>query len=143
VTAKNDRWTVQSKENARKPRTIVVGNKAAADHGRLKASTKPRPFHIYVGNLDIGTSSEDVKEHCQDSGIKVLECELVRSRRYTDIRAVAAHVTIDMKDKDKAFQPGSWFDGVVIRAWRMEKRSRDNHYDAWGGDNWDPLDDNE
>jgi hypothetical protein len=151
---RNDKWNFNSKENVNKSRVIVGSKTADNNTGRLKVSSKPRQFHLYIGNLEIGTTIEDIRSHCSDAGIRVLEFELVRSLRYTDVRAAAAHVIIDLRDKDKVMQPGVWFEDVVIRPWRIAQRKQNdggfsghkrNDWDDWGLEsNWHlPMEDNE
>ena len=57
-----------------------------------------------MGNLDVD-SEESFVEKCvkeSSSGINIVSCEMVRSKRYTRIRSIAAHVVIDAKDRQKA-----------------------------------------
>jgi hypothetical protein len=39
----------------------VVGSKTL-ENSTIKASSKPRELHVYVGNLDLGTTSDNIKD---------------------------------------------------------------------------------
>ena len=57
---------------ARKP--PIVESKSI-DQSPIKASTKPREFHIHLGNLDLATTSDMVMSYIKDCGvIRVLDC---------------------------------------------------------------------
>jgi hypothetical protein len=118
----------------------VIGTKSAsASDGvianRLKASDVPRPFDLYVGNLDVDSTAEQVKENLMLHKLRVLSCDIVRSSRFTDVRSVAAHVVLDARDKDKAFNPEFWPSDLTVRPWRHARRSKDSWSAlALGGD---------
>jgi hypothetical protein len=118
---------------ARKP--PVIGSKAGGPL-TIKASARPREFHIHVGNLDLDTEPSMIQAYFKDNNvpIRVLECEIVRNSRVTNPRSVSAHVTINALDKDKAFVPENWPEGVSIRSWRNRTIFRsqgDSNRDNW------------
>ena len=98
----NSRQQLTTESRRVKP---MVGTKQVESSGqrKLKASSEPRGFHIYIGNLDLLAQSSDVEDYLKDANIKVLSCELLRSSRISDDyvpRAASAHVVIDVTDKD-------------------------------------------
>ena len=96
----------------------IVGTKQVESSGqcKLKASSEPRGFHIYVGNLDLSAQSSAVEDYLKDANIKVLSCELLRNSRISDdyVPHVAlAYFVIDVMDKDKALNSATWQAGAV------------------------------
>ena len=86
----------------------VVGSKPIGQSS-IKASTKPREFHIHLGNLDFGTTSDTIISYIRDSGvIRELDCEIIQSKRVDKLKCVSAHVTIDARDRDKGFDAANW-----------------------------------
>ena len=109
----------------------IVGTKQVESSGqcKLKASSEPRGFHIYIGNLDLSSQSSDVEDYLKDANIKVLSCKLLHNSRISDDyvpRAASAHVVIDVTDKDKALNSATWQAGIVVRPWRFPHKDRFN-----------------
>ena len=115
--------------------TPIIGTKVTVSNSltshKIKASTLPRPFHIYVGNLDINTQASDVENYLVETGINVLSGKIVRTSKITDpfaLRSVAAHVEVTVADKDKVFLPDLWDSGVTVRPRRRPRqRIADNN----------------
>jgi hypothetical protein len=105
----------------------VIGSKVS-DGATLKASQRPKEFHLYVGNLELDTTSEKIKDYIADSRvpIRLLSCEIVHSKRWAEPRALAAHVIVNSLDKDKALSADSWPNEIIVRPWRKPKIR-----DAW------------
>lgn len=125
---------VQWKGQVRKP--PVVGTKSAdvgGAAGRLKASDIPRTFDLYVGNLDVHSTPEQVKENLVFHNLRVISCDIVRSSRFSDVRSVAAHIILDAWDKEKVFNPEFWPSESIVRPWRRSRRRRVS-WNAWDGD---------
>ena len=95
----------------------------------LKASIKPKEFHLYIINLDVDTEATFIEQCVDEKGsqISVLDAEIVKSKRFNRVRSVAAHVIIDVKDKAKARDPENWPEGVKICPWRQKRQSEDMH----------------
>jgi hypothetical protein len=110
----------------------VVGTKTV-ESSSLKASSKPRVFHLYIGNLDLDATPEKICSYVEANNVpvRILSCEIVHSSRFKEERALAAHVAINALDKDNAFSPLSWPCDVVIRPWRRLRQPRPD----WGDDN--------
>ena len=55
-------------------------------------------------NLDVDTEESFVEKCVKESGsgINIISCKLVRSKRFTRIRSIAAHIVIDTKNRQKA-----------------------------------------
>jgi hypothetical protein len=126
---------------ARSKQHTVVGSFNGSDNalpGQLKASSLPRETHVYVGNLDLGSTSDQVKSYVEKRGLRVLKCEIVHSKRFTNTRSLAAHVTVDSRDKEKALLADTWPLDTTIRAWIQPRRRTDWSYqgassrDDWG-----------
>ena len=130
----------QSKYGTRKKKPPVVGT-AKDSSSCLKASAKPREFHLYIGNLDIDTKSDFIQQCIVEKGtnIRVLSSDIVRSSRFEHLRSVAAHVVIDARDKDKALQPDSWPEDITIRPWHVKRAVQNSRSGAyWGSaDEWE------
>lgn len=114
----------------------IVGTKAIANgvQSKLKASTAPRPFHIYVGNLDVSSAPSDVEDSLKEVGIKVLSCEFLRKSNVRDDfspRSHSARITVDFSDKDKALLPSTWEAGIFVRPWRMPRRYKEAQSRDW------------
>lgn len=128
VSAANDGYA----RAVRTKPTVTVGSKVIESTSTsLKASSRPKEFHIYLGNLDLDTTEEQIKNYAESTSvpIRILSCEIVHSKRFVEERALAAHVVINANDKDKAFQSQSWPADVIMRPWRRPKR-----YSQWGDD---------
>ena len=109
----------------------IVGTKQveSSDQCKLKASSEPRGFHIYVGNLDLSTQSSDIEDYLKDAKIKALSCELLQNSRVSNDyipRAASAHVVIDFTDKNKALNSATWQASIVVRPWRFPRKNRFN-----------------
>jgi hypothetical protein len=130
------RGNMQASGKVRKP--SVIGTKVVADGASsslLKSSSLPRPFHLYVGNLDVNSTSEQVEDSLASQSVRVLSCNIVRSTRFEDLRSVAAHVVVDARDKDRAFNADIWPADSRVRPWRQSRpRRRKVSYGAWGDD---------
>lgn len=118
----------QFNDNRRaKPQPIVGTKKVEASaQCKLKVSSEPRAFHLYVGNLDTSSEPSDVFDYLKEGGVKVLNCEMVHSSRPSDDyppRASSAHVVIDVLDKEKALSPSSWETGIIVRPWRFPRKN--------------------
>ena len=100
---------------ARKP--PVVGSKVI-EHSSIKACLKPKEFHIHLGNLDINTASDIIKDYIKKSNIpiRILECEIIRSKRI-------ANLTIKATNKDKVFESDIWLGDVTVRPWKFSNRT--------------------
>jgi hypothetical protein len=103
----------------------VIGSKCVIDtsSNQLRASNKPKEFHLYVGNLDVNSTEDQVKENLLPHSIRILSCNIIRSSRYSDVRSVSAHLVIDAKDKDKAFSSDIWPSDALIRPWRQQRKA--------------------
>ena len=99
-----------SNANTFRRKPAVIGTKSAADGSlKLKVSTMPRIFHLYVGYLDVSAKSEDLSNYLKDVGINILAFDIVQTPRFVDpttIRSISAHIQVNSKDKDKVMQPG-------------------------------------
>ena len=129
----NSRQQLTTESRRVKP---IVGTKQVESscQCKLKASSEPRGFHIYIGNLDLSAQSSDVEDYLKDANIKVLSCELLRSSRISDDyvpRAASAHVVIDVTDK--ALNSATGQAGIVVRPWRFPCKDRFNgrNQDSW------------
>ena len=58
---------------ARKP---VVGSKVS-DHSIIKASSKPREFHLHVANLNVNTTSDMISDNVKEHYVPV-RCKTVK-----------------------------------------------------------------
>lgn len=81
-----------SKRESRKQ--PLVGSSSNNMH-QLWVSQQPREFHLYLGNLDVAITEDDLKEYIgqNNNAVRVLSCEIVRIARPGTLRAVAAHVS--------------------------------------------------
>ena len=120
-----DKNTLERNKQRKPP---VVGSKQPLNNSsnQLKASGRPKEFHLYVGNLDPSSTMEQIRDNLTPHGVRVLSCDIVKSSRFTDLRSVAAHVVIDAKDKDTAFSSIIWPTAVTIRSWRQQRQRNDN-----------------
>ena len=77
-------------------------------------------FHLYMGNLDVDTEESFVEKCVKESGsgINIISCKMVPSKRFMLIGSIAARVVIDAKDRHKALEAGNWYEGITIRPWR-------------------------
>ncbi len=125
----------KSQQEKSRPKPVVGSKSSGAGIGSVfRASQQPKEFHLYIGNLDVNASEEGIREFLLDNNIAIhlLSCEIVKSSRTSNLRAVAAHAVIDRRDKDLAFEADSWPEGVVIRPWRQPRRQQQHQYrDPW------------
>ena len=65
----------------------------------------------------------------------MLDCEIIQSKRVDKLRCLSSHVTIDARDKDKAFDAATWPGEVPVRPWRVfNKGTRFRFNDQHGSD---------
>ena len=64
--------------------------------------------------------------------IRILNCEIVRSTRFGPSRAAAAHVTIDVRDREAALNPANWPVEAAVRFWRRSNESARDEWHNWG-----------
>ena len=97
---------IKVKDNVKKPPIIKI---AKADNFTLKASVQTKEFHLYMGNLDVDAEESSVEKCIKESGsgINIISYEMVRSKRFTCIRSIAAYIMIDAKDRQEALQAGN------------------------------------
>ena len=101
--AKRTDRNTSEKNKQRNP--AVVGSKKPLNNlsNQLKASGRPKEFHLYIGNLDPSSTMEQIWDNLTPHSVCVLSCDIVKWSRFSDLRSVAAHVVIDAKNKDTAF----------------------------------------
>ena len=103
----------------------------------MKASSKPREFHIHLGNLEPNTTSASILDYMKDSKvpIHVLNCEILYSSRVMKPRCLSAYMIIDAWDMDQAFIADNWPGEVIIRPWKVYRSrvygQRVNDEDSW------------
>ena len=100
----------------------------------FRASQQPKEFQLYLGNLYINATNEGIREFLQDNNIaiRLISCDIVKSSRTSNLRAVAASVVIDHRDKDTAFEVDSWPEDVIICPWKQPLRQQNQQYrDTW------------
>ena len=56
----------------------------------------------------------------------------LRSSRFSDVRSVTAHIILDARDKNKAFNPEFWPSESTVRPWRRPRRRKDS-WSIWDG----------
>ena len=91
----------------------------------LKAAKQKRTFHVYVGNLDRGTSDNEVRKYLNDRAVEVMTCELVDSGvEHWDERPSSFHVEIDYAKKDEVMKDTFWDLEVKVRQWFFRSKRR-------------------
>ena len=85
----------------------------------LRAAKVKRSWHIYIGNLERGTASDDICDYLKGNGVDVILCEPLGDGHW-DERPASFHIEIDYdkKDKDESF----WNVVVKIRNWFFPKK---------------------
>jgi hypothetical protein len=91
----------------------------------LKAAKVKRTWHVYVGNLDRGTTVNDVSDFLKENDIEVFMCDpLGQGRPGWDERPSAFHVEVDYAKKDTVMQESFWDLGVKVRNWTFPKKNK-------------------
>ena len=97
----------------------------AFHHSSIKASLKPKELHIYLGNTDISTSSDQVKKISKKI-IFISECLRVKSSIAKRLPILnASQLTIDYCDalftsnKDKVFKSDILPSNGTVHPWRL------------------------
>jgi hypothetical protein len=119
-----------SSQPRQRPKPIVGANNFARASG-LKASAVPRQIHLYVGNLDINTTTEEIEEFVRevDPAIRLHHNEIVRSTRFSEPRCISAHISVSGIDREKVLCAELWPEEITIRPWRFYKpRSEINEW---------------
>ena len=100
----NSAGTTGHNQQTHKINKPVIGSKVQS-HGSsgLKASTILKQIHLYVGNLDVDITTEQVKEFVRliDPANRLHHNELIRSSRLFNPRSISAHIAISGIDKEK------------------------------------------
>ena len=66
----------------------------------------------------------NVKEH--NVLVRVLDCEIIHSKRFAKPYCVSAHIIIDARDKDNALMAENWPGDITMCAWRSFSRNATN-----------------
>ena len=87
---KTNRNTSERNKQRKPP---VVGSKQALNNSsnQLKASGRPKEFHLYDGNLDPSSTMKQIRDNLTPHCVCVLSCGIVKSSRFSDLRSVATH----------------------------------------------------
>ena len=77
----NEEWTTVERPKKKKAPPLFGTRMIAHGDERyyLKAAKQNRTFHVYVGNLDRGTSDNEVRKYLNDRAVEVMTRELVDS----------------------------------------------------------------
>ena len=102
ATQNNSATAPQNSSKYPNKKNFITGN-GGTQNMVLKSSPDPWKFHIYVSNLDIGTNTENMKSFFHSKGVPMLHCSFMITQRVENPRNCTAHVIIDAKFKDKAF----------------------------------------
>ena len=88
---------------------LLVIESKNVENAVLKASSKLHEFHVCLGNLELDTTADTIRECIEVNMvfISLLHCEVVSSSRWHNARACGAHVIVDLLDKDTAHSPDS------------------------------------
>lgn len=123
----NEEWTTVERPKKKKAPPLF-GTRMIADgdeRNYLKAAKQKRTFHVYVGNLDRGTSDNEVRKYLNDRAVEVMTCELVDSGvEHWDERPSSFHVEIDYAKKDEVMKDTFWDLGVKVRQWFFRSKRR-------------------
>ena len=103
----------------------VIGSKKVKN-AVLKTSSKPREFHVYLGNFELGITTDTIRKYIEVNkvSIRLLHSEVVSSARWHNARVSAAHVVVDPLDKDTPLYSDSWPDNVTENPWRQRRTER-------------------
>ena len=123
----NEEWTTVERPKKKKAPPLF-GTRMIADgdeRNYLKAAKQKRTFHVYVGNLDRGTSDNEVRKYLNDRAVEVMTCELVDSGvEHWDERPSSFHVEIDYAKKNEVMKDTFWDLGVKVRQWFFRSKRR-------------------
>lgn len=105
-------------------RPTVRGTKDVRD-SRFKATM--RTSDIYIGNVDMETSSDDIIKYVEEEfNVKVIECVKLTSRfekSWTSFK-----LTVNVVDRIKLLQPEGWPDQIVVRKYYyIDNKNNENH----------------
>jgi RNA recognition motif-containing protein len=66
----------------------------------IKASSVPEEFHLHLSNLDLETTAAEVRNYFKKNSIpvRILDCEIVHSKKFDKPRCLSAHVTNDARN---------------------------------------------
>ena len=114
----NEGWTTAERPKKKKA-PLLFGTRKIADGDEryfLKAAKQNRIFHVYVGNLDRGTSDNEVRKYLNDRAVEMMTCELVDSNvEHWDEKPSSFHVEIDFAKKNEVMKDTFWDLGVEVR----------------------------
>ena len=78
MMAPADRTNRNTSERNKQRKPPVVGSKQPLNNSpnQLKASGRPKKFHLYVGNLDPSSTMERIRNNLTPHGVCVLSCDM-------------------------------------------------------------------
>jgi hypothetical protein len=118
----NNSWLPAS--NRRKNKIIPkYGTKGNSECKSLKAAKMKRTWHLYIGNLDRGTTKDDIYDYFKENNVEVFLCEMLREGAW-DERPSSFHLEIDYEKKDIVMQESFWSVGVKVRNWTFPRKSK-------------------
>jgi len=125
----NGQWFVAKTKN-QKPRMVsrkITGKGDAASKSikvALPSSDKKKTWHIFVGRLDPTTTVDDMSEYLSESGISVVECDMLKKTEEWQQKYAAFRIVVDYACKDKIFEDTLWPAGADVRDWVFSSRKR-------------------
>ena len=112
--------TPKNKSDSRK--NVVFGSKATGASSSKKVVAPSRPLSLFIGGFSLDMNQEEIKNYIEnEANIQVLNIELNKVNGFNK----SYKVDINIKDKDKAFDPTYWHQGIIIKLYRQ--RINTNH----------------
>ena len=90
---------------------------------RVTGSTKP--YSLFVGGFNPQMELKDIRDTIQDQvGIKIIDITSNRINKFNQ----SVRIDIDVKDKENALSPDTWFKGIVVKPFKQMKKYSWNQY---------------
>ena len=84
-------------------------------------------WHVFASRLHSDTTTDDVTDFLNDSGITVIKCEKLMPKEEWQRKSAAFHILVDFKCKDAVFNDTLWPHHVMVRDWYFKERVANNH----------------
>jgi hypothetical protein len=106
------------------PHTDIRGTSSNTYCISAAGQSSTNTFLVYVGNLDVGTTDQDLRRHISTQGITDVSDVISLKGKYSSKQASFCVSFNNASDMKKMFQADIWPIGVIIRPFRPSNRQR-------------------
>ena len=108
----------QEKQTTNKKRNPVFGSKRPH---KTNITGNTKPFSLFVGGFNTALELTDIQEFVEkDLHFKVLRIKSNKINKYNQ----SVCIDVDINDKLRALDPVNWYEGLIVKPYRLQRRSQ-------------------